>query len=130
MNIGGTLVNHQFVNGDGWVNLEAWTGRSLRTIPLAFREPDEGMTHVSSLMPQINDPCCDPRSGGIACIKQMARYYGVKPQQFKRHILPTLDFVRWFGNIPVSNVNSLQEGGLNYQQRVRDKNCANLKQYS
>lgn len=124
----GTIVPPNCVDRGRWVDLEAWTGRSWNTIPTAYREPDEGITDISSFMAEIGDPHCDPRSGGIAGVAHIAPFYGVGVQQFKRAILPGLSFVRWLGDIPISNVNSVQADGVRYQRAVRDKHCANLVQ--
>ena len=111
---------------NGWVDLEKWTGRPASHIPLFVREQDEAKTHISSLMAEIGDPACDPRSGGIAGIKSKAVYFRVSGLHFRRNILPDLEWMRYLGNIPVTNVTSADYGGQQHQAAVMKKHCDNL----
>lgn len=116
----------RYVDEHGWVNMEAWTGRPLRSLPKSIREPDEALSHCSSITAATGDICCDPRSGGIADVSVMAEMYGVGEQQFRRNILPNLDYVRWLGNIPVMHQNSGYIGGMAYRDEVRRQRSARL----
>ena len=124
------IVPLDCVDAGGWVDLTKWTGRSWKTISTSYREPYEGVTHVSTLAWQLGDLNCDPRSGGVAGHAHVCEFYGVGPQQFARSIAPTLPFLRWLGDIPVSNVSSVRADGLNYQESVRTTHCRNLVQYA
>ena len=130
MEVAGTIINSACVDKDGWINLEEWMGRACSTIPLAIRDPDQAITHVTSLLATLGDPHCDPRSGGIASVESMAAIYGVTSPHFRRNILRDLKFVRRLDGLPVSNVNSLQASAAERKETVRAKNCANLVQYA
>ena len=114
------------VDAKGWVDLEEWTGHSVRRTPLAIREPDEPVTHCDSIVAALGDGACDPRSGGVAGTAHLAERFGVEAQQFRKHILPGLDFVRRLGGIPVTNVASLQAGAAEYRERVHRARCERL----
>ena len=130
MDVGGTTINSACVDRDGFINLEEWMGRACGTIPLAIRDRDQAITHVSSLLATVGDLNCDPRRGGIACVNSMADIYGVTNPHFRRNILPRLKFVRLLAGLPVSNVSSLQASAARYKETVRAKNCENLIQYT
>ena len=130
MDVGGTIVDSGYVDENNWLHLGPWAGQSWKSIPVKYREEGDGVAQVSSVMAEINDPHCDPRSGGIAGANNMAPSYGVEIQQFKKNILPYLDYVCWFGPVPASNVNSVSADGLAYQEANRAKKCENLIQYT
>jgi hypothetical protein len=124
--VGGTSLPLAWVVDDDWIDFAAWTGRSENTLPTALREPEDRVTRVTSLMAQIGDVHCDPRSGGIAGHGRIGSYYGVGEQQFRRYVVPTLDYVRWLSGIPITNVASAQADGLRYRARVNATRRANL----
>lgn len=91
----------------GWIDLERWLREPLRNIPISIREPYEGITHCNSIVAATGDTGCDPRLGGVAGVKNLAAFYGVGEQQFRRYILPNLPWMKWLGNKPITNVNSV-----------------------
>ena len=114
------------VHGSGWVDLEAWTGRRQAQLPMVIREPDEALTHCESIVAALGDAGCDPRSGGMAGSGHLAAVFGVDAQQFKRTILPRLDFVRRLGGVPVTNVASIDAAAADYRSQVNQRKRARL----
>ena len=115
-----------YLLGDGWIDLQAWARRPLNRLPLEIRNQDEGYTHCNSLMPLIEDPACDPYNGGVAGNFNMAKFYTVGVQQFRKNIRPQLDFLRFIGGIPLSNISSLQNHASKYETRVRQNRCERI----
>lgn len=110
-----------------WIKLDTFTGRAVRTLRKEYRDPnDEEYLNVNTYNAIVGDLACDPRSGGIAELENIASYYGVGVQQFRKHILPGLNYIRKFGDIPATNVTSAEADGLRYQQAVYEQRCAKL----
>lgn len=114
------------VDANGWVNLEILTGLPQSHIPKFVREPDDPITHCSSLTALVGDPACDPRAGGIGGVKRLAAIYGISEQHFRRHILPNLPWIRWLANIPMTNVASVCAHKSTYKMAVYETRCGNL----
>ena len=120
--IDGTLA----VDGE-WIELEKFTGRAVRTLRKKYRDPyDERYLHVNTYNCIVGDLACDPRSGGIAGLENIAPYYGVGVQQFRKHILPDLNYMRMLDDIPATNVTSAEADGSRYQQLVYEQRCTIL----
>jgi hypothetical protein len=116
-----------FFDKNGWFNLAASTGYSVRRIPLAIREPDEGLTHCDSIVAAVHDPACDPRSGGLVGTRQIAPFFDMQTRPFQRYVAVDLRFLRWLAEgIPVSHVNSIAAAGTAHRARVRRENLARL----
>lgn len=114
--IGGTIFNQdKVVDKHGYIHLDRWTGRTLYRLPLSIRERDEALMHVNSFSSVVNDPACDPRSGGIAGNEILARIYGVGVQQFRRNIRPSLHYLRKLADMPVTNVFSAENDAERYK---------------
>ena len=110
----------------GWIDVSSWTGRSLNRLPNIGREPGESWAYISNLITAIGDRWCDPRSGGIADVRSLAGIYGVGIQQFQRNILPYLDYMRWLGDVPVTNQNSAYADAALYRPNVAQTWRSNL----
>ena len=81
----------EFLGGsEGWIEPVEWTQQAITSLPRWLREQDLALTHCDSIVAAVGDPACDPRSGGLAGNRNLARFYSVGPQQFKRNILPEL----------------------------------------
>ena len=106
------------VRGNQWLDLALWTGYDQRHIPLGLRTPDEAITHVNSFMGLVKDLACDPRSGGIAGTENIAKYFGVSPEHFRRKILSQQSWIRSVDGIPVTHVDSATAGGEFYRENV------------
>jgi len=118
-----------WVVDDDWINLSSWTGRSIRNLPKALREPKDYLASVSTSMSEIGDVTCDPRRGGIAGYGHIARYYGVDEQRFRKNIAPRLDYLVLVYGIPVTHVSSAAADGARHKVAVKEKHRANLRQY-
>lgn len=97
-----------------------------------MRERDEAKLHVSSLSYLIDDPTCNPRSGGIAGYENIAPYYGVTPDHFRRKIAKERGYINWLGEskgkgaIPVTHVSSATIDGANFQLKREHRWRKNL----
>ena len=115
------------MNGvSSWINVCSWTGRTVNRLPKAGRTPGEDYAYIGSLMAVIGDRWCHPNSGGIANVATLAKIYGVGVQQFRRNILPKLSYVRWWGDVPVTNVTSATTDAEIYRAYVAEKHLNNL----
>lgn len=114
-------MQETFVNS-GWFNLEAATGRSLCRIPLALREPEEGIGHVSSLCVAYGDPWVNPCSGGVIGQQGFAESLGRSVRQVQRKVFGTQlgEAIRWVGDMPAASAATLQviKGTLDTQARA------------
>ena len=123
----GTICNQDNMVGDSdYIDLEKWTGRPLSRLPLSIREKDEPLMHVNSLSYLVDDPACDPRTGGIAGYENIARIYGVGLQQFRRNIAPKLSYLKWLEDIPVTHVSSAMNDAELYKIEIRKSWMGNL----
>lgn len=108
------------------INVCSWTGRPINRLPKVGREPDEDYAYISKLLDVIGDPWCHPNSGGIANVATLAKIYGVGVQQFRRNILPTLGYIRLWGDNPVTNVRSAFAHAKIYRAETNQKWLNNL----
>jgi len=109
-----------------WTNVCSWTGRPLNRLPKAGRAHRDDWAYICELLGVIGDPWCNPNSGGIANVATLAEIYGVGIQQFQRNILPTLTYVHWWGDIPVTNQSSAFANAALYRANVADTWRSNL----
>ena len=117
---------HIVMIGDSYIDLEASSGRSYKTLPKHLREPDEGITHVYTYSYVVNDPACMPDAGGMMGVSNLAEIFDVSSQHFKRNILPRLTFIKYYAGIPVTNVSSAYAAAELYDQEVRKCRCDRL----
>jgi hypothetical protein len=95
IDLGSLQLCLDWVLNDDRIDLAVWTGRAAQTLPKKFRDADTfpSLTRASSLMFEIGDFHCDPRSCGIAGNSQIGFFYRVREQQFKRYVAPQLDYL-------------------------------------
>ena len=115
-----------FMIDDTYIDLEASSGRSYKTIPKHLREPDEGIAHVNTYSYVVNDPACMPDAGGMIGVKNLSEVFEVSTEHLKRNILPHLHFVKYYAGIPVTNVSSVYAAAEHYHQEVNQARCARL----
>ena len=122
-----TEIDGTVVINEEWIDLRKFTGRAVRTFQKKYRDPnDDNYLHVNTYNYIVGDFACDPRSDGIAGLENIAPYYGVGVQQFRKNVLPELNYIRMFGDIPVTNTSSAEADGLRYQQEMYEQRCAKL----
>lgn len=115
-----------FVNGE-WVDLEKLFGMEQRHIPRALREPDEAITHVSSLQ-ALYGPWVDPRSGAVLGHAAIAERLGRGERQSRRILkMPEAGFIAWAHGIPASHVSSLAAFKATLDTRAREAHLAALR---
>ena len=120
-------INRAALVNDEWLDLVKWTGRPETHLPKTIRPPDDVLIHCDNLTLTVSDAACDPRQGGIAGVKHLALFYGVTEKHFRRNILPHLEWIRWLGDIPVTNVASIWAHSTNYKATVYKTRCRNLQ---
>ena len=122
-----TEIDDTVVINEEWIDLDKLTGRAVRTFRKKYRDPyDDRYFHVNTYNYIIGDLACDPRSGGIAGLEKIAPYYGVGVQQFRKNIMPTLNYIKEFGGAPATNTSSAEADGLRYQREMYEQRCTRL----
>ena len=115
------------MNGvSSWINVCSWTGRTVNRLPKAGRATGEDYAYIGSLMAVIGDRWCHPHSGGIAKNSTLAEIYGVGVEQFRRNILPTLSYVRMWGDVAITNESSAYANAKVYRANTKTKWFNNL----
>jgi hypothetical protein len=97
-----------------WFDIGRATGRSLYRLPAevvapALRgDPREAITHCNTVCAAYGDPAVDPRSGGVVGLRAIAASLGRSESRVRRILGDErASFVRWAGDLPASNVGSL-----------------------
>lgn len=122
-----TEIDNTVVIYEEWIDLEKHTGRAVRTFQKKYRDSnDDQYIHVNTYNYIVGDFACDPRSGGIAGLEKIAPYYGVGVQQFRKNILPTLNYIKDFGGAPATNTSSAAADGSRYQREMYEQRCTRL----
>ena len=120
------------VSSGGWFNIGKAAGRSLYRLPLALREPDEGVTHVSTLTAAYNDPWVNPCSGGIFGQQAIAEALDLSLRQAQRRVFhkPIGNFIRWVDGLPATNVQSCHAPREQLKAEARAAHLPNLRQFT
>lgn len=97
------------------IDLPKILDESIRSVPVNAREQDEDFTYCSSMTAYTGDIACDPRSGAVIGMKNMAAFYGVSPEHYRDSILPMCrSWMRYYYGKPVSHVNSVVSHATEY----------------
>lgn len=117
---------HIVMIDDLYIDLEASSGRSYKTLPKHLRESDEGITHVDTYSYVVNDPACMPEMRGVIGVINLAEIFQVSVEHFKRNIMPYLNFLRSYAGMPVTNVSSAYAAAELYHQEVNQARCKRI----
>ncbi len=118
--------SHIVMIGDLYIDLEASSGRSYKTLSKHLREPDEGITHVNTFGYVVNDSACMPEAGGMMGVNNLADIFDVSSEHLKRNILPRLAFIKYYAGIPVTNVSSAYAAAELYHQQAKKSRCERI----